>query len=192
MLYDLLICKAYLRLRPPHGDKAVSPYIQVVNETEIIMTPPQDSGAFKTRSRQPERYKFTKVFDTNTPQKDFFDESTLPLVKDVLNGENALLFAYGVTNSGKTYSIQGTPQEPGILPRCLDVIFNSLNGLHSDSRVGFESKIVTLLTCSFDRYVWTRWNWALKTSSSEIPSPHSKNTASIPYQLCHPASCDKA
>lgn len=29
------------------------------------------------------------------------------MVKDVLQGENRLLYTYGVTNSGKTYTIQG-------------------------------------------------------------------------------------
>lgn len=38
-----------------------------------------------------------------------------------------MIFSYGVTSSGKTYTITGTPQEPGILPRTLDTIFNSLN-----------------------------------------------------------------
>jgi hypothetical protein len=56
-------------------------------------------------------------------------------VHDVLNGENALVFAYGVTNSGKTYSIQGTRDDGGILPRSLDVIFNSIKGYQNDSKV---------------------------------------------------------
>lgn len=30
------------------------------------------------------------------------------MVNDVLQGENRLLYTYGVTNSGKTYTIQGT------------------------------------------------------------------------------------
>jgi hypothetical protein len=46
-----------------------------------------------------------------------------------------LLFAYGVTNSGKTFSIMGTQQNPGILPRTLDVIFNSIQDYKSDSKV---------------------------------------------------------
>ena len=37
-----------------------------------------------------------------------------------------LLFAYGITNSGKTYTINGEPEEAGVLPRCLDVIFNTI------------------------------------------------------------------
>lgn len=57
------------------------------------------------------------------------------MIHDVLEGENALIFAYGVTNSGKTFSIMGTKQNPGILPRTLDVIFNSIEDYKSDSKV---------------------------------------------------------
>lgn len=48
----------------------------------------------------------------------------------------ALLFAYGVTNSGKTHTMTGSPQEQGILPRSLDVIFNSLQDLQAKKYVG--------------------------------------------------------
>jgi len=50
-----------------------------------------------------------------------------------------LLFAYGVTNSGKTYTMTGSSQDQGILPRCLDVIFNSLDEQQA-------KKYVSLLT----------------------------------------------
>ncbi|CAK5280060.1 unnamed protein product [Mycena citricolor] len=51
-------------------------------------------------------------------------------------GQNGLLFAYGVTNSGKTYSVQGGAESgsAGILPRSLDVIFNSIEGLHGSGK----------------------------------------------------------
>ncbi|KAF8496311.1 hypothetical protein JB92DRAFT_2834629 [Gautieria morchelliformis] len=49
--------------------------------------------------------------------------------------ENGLLFAYGVTNSGKTHTIQGGSGkgQGGLLPRTLNVVFNSVDGLHSDA-----------------------------------------------------------
>ncbi|KAG2044340.1 P-loop containing nucleoside triphosphate hydrolase protein [Suillus americanus] len=81
-------------------------------------------------------YRFSHVFLPGTQQAEFFAKTTLPLVRDLLDGQNGLLFAYGVTNSGKTYTIQGGngPDSAGILPRTLDVIFNSVEGLHSDGR----------------------------------------------------------
>lgn len=39
------------------------------------------------------------------------------MVKDVLQGENRLLYTYGVTNSGKTYTIQGEIKHISIKPR---------------------------------------------------------------------------
>lgn len=37
-----------------------------------------------------------------------------------------LLFTYGVTGSGKTFTMTGSPGEGGLLPRSLDMIFNSI------------------------------------------------------------------
>lgn len=34
------------------------------------------------------------------------------------------VFAYGQTGSGKTFTIQGTPENPGIVPRALDELFS--------------------------------------------------------------------
>jgi hypothetical protein len=84
-------------------------------------------------------YNFTRVFDPAATQAEFFKSTTLPLVQNLLQGENGLIFAYGVTNSGKTYTIQGGqgPGQGGILPRALNVIFTGLEGLHSDAPVGF-------------------------------------------------------
>lgn len=59
-----------------------------------------------------------------------FRSTALPLVESFLQGHNGLLFAYGITNAGKTYTITGKTndtEEKGILPRMLDVIFNSIN-----------------------------------------------------------------
>lgn len=82
-------------------------------------------------------YTFSHVFPPETTQSDFFGKTTLPLVRDVLDGQSGLLFTYGVTNSGKTFTIQGGSFQgsAGILPRTLDVIFNSIEGLHGDGKV---------------------------------------------------------
>ena len=44
----------------------------------------------------------------------------LPRLQDFLEGRNQLIFAYGATCSGKTFTIQGDSVNPGILPRALD------------------------------------------------------------------------
>lgn len=89
-------------------------------------------------------YTFSHIFPPDVTQADFFTRTTLPLVRAALAGQNALLFTYGVTNSGKTYTVQGgsASGSAGILPRTLDVIFNSIEGLHSDGRVSINIQLL--------------------------------------------------
>ncbi|KAF8559379.1 kinesin-domain-containing protein [Imleria badia] len=136
---------AYLRIRPRLGDDepATIPYLDPLSDTAVRMTDPSSEGRgasgvlYRTSTTHPSSiYKFSHVFPPSTQQTDFFAKTTLPFVQDLLDGQNALIFAYGVTNSGKTYTIQGRnePGSGGILPRTLDVIFNSVEGLQSDGR----------------------------------------------------------
>ena len=76
-------------------------------------------------------HQFTDRFDLITkPQCNvivtILFQVGLPLVKDLLCEKNGLLFTYGVTGSGKTHTMQGSNQEGGLLPRAIDVIFNSM------------------------------------------------------------------
>lgn len=91
-------------------------------------------------------YTFTHIFPPETNQSNVFKEVALPLVKDLLNGENGLLFAYGVTNSGKTYTVQGGkgPGEAGLLPRTVDAVFNNIQGKLSDAPVRPQTILLVL------------------------------------------------
>lgn len=51
----------------------------------------------------------------------------LPLISDLLSGKNSLLFTYGVTGSGKTYTMLGNQYEYGLLQVSLDTLFNSIS-----------------------------------------------------------------
>ncbi|KAF5392517.1 hypothetical protein D9757_002193 [Collybiopsis confluens] len=131
---------AYLRIRPNVNEES-SPYLTQLNAASVRMTDPQEHGnpssRFRSSSVTPSStYTFSHVFAANTHQADFFTKTTLPMVRDALEGQNALLFTYGVTNSGKTYTVQGGSSKgsAGILPRSLDVIFNSIEGLHGSGK----------------------------------------------------------
>ncbi|NWV30055.1 KIF23 protein, partial [Origma solitaria] len=72
------------------------------------------------------QYSFKEVFGTLVLQKELFDVVAKPLVEDLIRGKNGLLFTYGVTGSGKTHTMTGSPGDGGLLPRCLAMIFNSI------------------------------------------------------------------
>ncbi|KAG8967829.1 hypothetical protein FRC03_009231 [Tulasnella sp. 419] len=131
--------RAFLRIRPPPQDAPTnSPYLTTTSSTTVVMADPSPQNSRIARLRQGEvksTYTFSRVFPPEISQHEFFQDTALPLVKDLLEGDNGLIFAYGVTNSGKTFTVQGGKKagQVGILPRSLDVIFNSIEGLHSDA-----------------------------------------------------------
>ena len=129
--------QAFLRIRPRGGDEEPSstPYLSALSDTAVQMIDPNPTLSRFRQTSSISTYTFSHVYPPDTDQATFFKNTALPLVKDLLNGESGLLFTYGVTNSGKTYTIQGGPGEgrAGLLPRCLDVIFNSIEDLHSNA-----------------------------------------------------------
>ncbi|XP_059485129.1 kinesin-like protein KIF23 isoform X2 [Neocloeon triangulifer] len=117
--------EVYCRIRPV--SVIDDGYIKVIDERTIQLATP-DSSIGNRGTYKEIQYKFSRVFDPEAQQKDVFEKVALPLVDNFLKGLNGLLFTYGVTGSGKTFTMTGTPQDSGILPRALDVIFNSISG----------------------------------------------------------------
>ncbi len=48
-----------------------------------------------------------QLFGPTCTQAEFFEGTISSQVHDFVHGKNALVFSYGVTNAGKTYTIQG-------------------------------------------------------------------------------------
>lgn len=70
---------------------------------------------------------FTRVFNHDSTQDSVFEHTAIPLLKKFLDGDNCVLFAYGMTNAGKTHTIQGTTQNPGILPRLVSKVLEFIS-----------------------------------------------------------------
>ncbi|TBU02630.1 kinesin [Hamiltosporidium magnivora] len=67
-------------------------------------------------------YNFDRIFYKSN-QQEIFETSSKDLVNKALQGYNCTIFAYGQTGSGKTYTIQGTKENPGIVPHTLKYIY---------------------------------------------------------------------
>lgn len=118
--------EVYTRIRPI-GEEDCETCLKILDESNLMLEIPECSNAYRSGQIKKVVYSFQKIFNHMTTQKEIFNEIGLPLVKDLLEGKNGLLFSYGVTGSGKTYSMIGNQQQPGILQRCLDTVFNSIS-----------------------------------------------------------------
>lgn len=52
-----------------------------------------------------------------------YDKVARPIVEATLDGINGTIFAYGQTSSGKTYTMMGNKDSPGIIPLAVNNIF---------------------------------------------------------------------
>ncbi|TFK19328.1 kinesin-domain-containing protein [Coprinopsis marcescibilis] len=117
--------KIAARLRPRLDGEIVDENIKVVHGADssaggagstISVTNPRDlSQVFK--------FPFSSCYDENSTQEEIFRNDVEPLIDVVYSGVTVTIFAYGVTSSGKTHTMQGTRAEPGVIPRVLRTMF---------------------------------------------------------------------
>ncbi|KAF9948634.1 kinesin-like protein Klp5, partial [Modicella reniformis] len=62
-----------------------------------------------------------------------FENTTRHLIDGVLNGYNGTLFAYGATGCGKTHTISGTPEKPGINFLTMQELYERIAELEDDN-----------------------------------------------------------
>lgn len=124
--------EVYCRVKPL-GPEDEETTVNIINDDTIQLNPPKSSRAIAKIEKM--ECMFKRVFAEDCSQKEVFAQVGLPLVEDLINGKNGLLFMYGITGSGKTHSMNGSTSNPGILPRCLDVLFNSIQECQTDRSV---------------------------------------------------------
>nr|CAB3494204.1 unnamed protein product [Digitaria exilis] len=71
-------------------------------------------------------YGYDKVFGPSTTTEAVYDVAARPVVKGAMEGINGTVFAYGVTSSGKTHTMHGDQNCPGIIPLAIKDVFSMI------------------------------------------------------------------
>lgn len=71
-------------------------------------------------------FKYDHVFSTCSDNAEVYQKTSVPLIDKLIEGYNATIFAYGMTGSGKTFTMSGTEEEQGIIPLSISYLFNRL------------------------------------------------------------------
>ncbi|XP_051015782.1 kinesin-like protein KIFC2 isoform X2 [Acomys russatus] len=103
------------RLRPAEG-----------TPSSLVSVEPGQGGTITTcyRGRQ-HRFRLDWVFPPDASQEEVFRQLE-PAVLSCLQGYSVCIFTYGQTGTGKTYSMEGPPEDPGIAPRALQLLFREM------------------------------------------------------------------
>ncbi|KFW85942.1 Kinesin-like KIF20B [Manacus vitellinus] len=125
------VCLRIRPFTPLERENGSQDCVSLEDSTNIILKPPHhylNRLSEKTAGQMIQKFTFSRVFGPETTQEEFFEGTMKEPVQDFLDGCNRLVFTYGVTNAGKTYTFQGTEDDVGILPRALDLLFKSIQG----------------------------------------------------------------
>eukprot|EP00045_Choanoeca_perplexa_P012536 m.137202 g.137202 ORF g.137202 m.137202 type:complete len:884 (-) comp16046_c0_seq1:1871-4522(-) len=91
--------------------------VKCIGGKVVVLTDPSansDDVLRKNRAHD-RRFAFDHVMDGDTPQREVYTRVARPLLKSFVAGYNCTIFAYGPTSAGKTYSMLGTPDNPGMM-----------------------------------------------------------------------------
>ncbi|KAK0096527.1 hypothetical protein PV326_005227 [Microctonus aethiopoides] len=135
--------KVYLRLKPflPNAKLTVHQEnaYRIINSNTLVTKFPMIENAsismIKSSTTEIEcrRYTFTETFGPEATQLEFFDQAIKSQMSEFIKGHNCTIMTYGTTNSGKSYTLQGTTSSPGIIPRGLEFVFANINPKPSPS-----------------------------------------------------------
>lgn len=114
----------YCRVRPISSNDVSS--VEIVSSKTVSLRAPEGSVNFKQSAFREIQYTFKRVFEPNCSQREIYEVVAQPLVESLVKGKNGLLFTYGVTSSGKTYTMTGNQENRGIMPRCLESLFKTI------------------------------------------------------------------
>ncbi|KAL8850601.1 MAG: hypothetical protein Q9221_004471 [Calogaya cf. arnoldii] len=127
---------------PRPSSKGLRPVLKVVDDKCLVFDPPDDNQIARNakscgppgRRSKDQTFGFDRVFDENTTQAEVYEATTRNLLDSVLDGYNATVFAYGATGCGKTHTITGTAQQPGVIFLTMQELFERI-GDRTDDKV---------------------------------------------------------
>ncbi|CAK9168033.1 unnamed protein product [Ilex paraguariensis] len=114
--------RVFCRCRPLNQDEITNGSTSVIDfdssqENELQITCSDSSR---------KQFKFDHIFRPEDNQEAVFAQ-TMPIVTSVLDGYNVCIFAYGQTGTGKTFTMEGTPEKRGVNYRTLEELFRMSN-----------------------------------------------------------------
>lgn len=139
--------KVVCRFRPPNsreqelaGANAASPPL-VFSKDGTSCTVHNELGSGSNELQ----FTFDKIFaSTAVTQDEVYEFSAKPAVADALEGFNSTIFAYGQTGAGKTFSMMGTKEHPGIIPHAIGDIFQTINAPDNTSQFTITASYVEI------------------------------------------------
>ncbi|XP_042315513.1 kinesin-like protein KIF18A [Sceloporus undulatus] len=138
--------KVVVRVRPESQKERDGNFVkvlQVVDKHILVFDPKVEEVSFFHGKKQPYRdlnkrqnkdlkFMFDAVFGEDSSQLEVFKETTKTVLDGFLNGYNCTVLAYGATGAGKTHTMLGSPENPGVMYLTMMELYNSIEQMKEE------------------------------------------------------------
>ncbi|KAI3684964.1 hypothetical protein L6452_34194 [Arctium lappa] len=101
--------------------------VRIVNQKEVYLTEfANENDYLRLKRLRGRHFTFDASFPDSSSQLEVYSTSTSDLVEAVLQGRNGSVFCYGATGAGKTFTMLGTVENPGVMVLAIKDLFNKV------------------------------------------------------------------
>lgn len=123
----------------------------ITQQTTLLAPDEDEQPGPKSRSRKADDKKFT--FDSSfwshdtkdnhyAHQEDVYNALGEEFLDHNFEGYHTCIFAYGQTGSGKSYTMMGTPDQPGLIPRTCEDLFERIQAAQNeDTNIAYNVRV---------------------------------------------------
>ncbi|XP_057519952.1 kinesin-like protein KIN-8A isoform X2 [Amaranthus tricolor] len=120
----------FVRLRPMmnrENENGCRSCVRIVNHRDVYLTEfASENDYLRLKRLRGRHFTFDASFSESASQMDVYSTTTADLVEAVLQGRNGSVFCYGATGAGKTYTMLGTVENPGVMVLAIKDLFTKI------------------------------------------------------------------
>ncbi|KAL4168365.1 hypothetical protein KRP22_011767 [Phytophthora ramorum] len=117
--------RVMVRIRPMSG-KEVQDGRQEVTTANFDRAEVSILNPVAASSEPPKSFTFDASFGAQSTQQQVYDTAATEIVEAVMEGYNGTIFAYGQTGAGKSHTMEGYGDQPGIIPNSFKHVFDKV------------------------------------------------------------------
>eukprot|EP00903_Cladosiphon_okamuranus_P005420 g5406.t1 len=83
-------------------------------------------------------FTYDHLFDPSSDTEEIYDSAVRRVILATMGGFHGSVFAYGQTSTGKTHTMQGTEEQPGVIPLAIEECFSYVSTSNDDREFLFR------------------------------------------------------
>ncbi|XP_047526944.1 kinesin-like protein KIF18A isoform X1 [Vanessa atalanta] len=139
--------KVVVRVRPLNNkemDLNNRVVVDVVDDKMLVFDPKEEirpffyqgvqqpNKSFLKRANKELKFVFDNVCGQNASNQDVFETTTKDMLTSLMEGYNCSVFVYGATGAGKTFTMIGNKEHPGITYLTMEHLFYTINSFEKE------------------------------------------------------------